>query len=287
MAICFSRFVFLRTLLAAVLVFIAAIAARAQEPPLPQSSPMDALAAKMADAISQGQDKTVTVFDFQGPDYKFTELGQRLADEFSAALSKSTTNLTVMNRLRVPADDGELAVLADHDFSYERAQEIRADGLVLGKLSLEGEDLSVKVEFCHTSNRKKLFDFSAVIPLTDEMIRLLRKHVGENAFSNYPRGGDKGYSQPSCIYCRRADMTDELVKHVRATGRKYDGSVVLEVLVEVDGSIQNIRVLKELPYGLTDKAVGAAQKWKFKPATGPDGRPVTVAVPIEVQFHLH
>jgi hypothetical protein len=33
-------------------------------------------------------------------------------------------------------------------------------------------------------------------------------------------------------------------------------------------------VMKGAPYGITEKAIGAVETWKFKPATSPDGKPV-------------
>jgi Gram-negative bacterial TonB protein C-terminal len=284
-----SPVAFACVLLAALLALVANPSARAQEPQGSQSSqlsPLDALAAKMAEAISQSKNKRVTVFDFQGPGYGFTAIGQKLGDEFSAALSKAATNFKVMDRVHVPVDDGEFALLADPDFAYEQAQMSGSDGLVFGKLSLERDNLAVSLEFHRTKNKKKTFDLTTAIPVTDEMKQLAQKHIGENSLSGYPHGGDWGYSMPACNYCPRADMTDELVKHAVATGETFKGIVILEVLVGVDGSPQKIRIVKDQPYGLTDKAIQAVLKWKFKPANGPDGNPAAVIVPIEVQFHL-
>jgi outer membrane biosynthesis protein TonB len=34
-------------------------------------------------------------------------------------------------------------------------------------------------------------------------------------------------------------------------------------------------------------AIAAVRTWRFKPALGPDGKPVTVNAPIEVTFRLY
>lgn len=64
-----------------------------------------------------------------------------------------------------------------------------------------------------------------------------------------------------------------------------DGKVVLRGVLAVDGTVQNILVLRSLPHGLTETAVKAARQIKFIPATK-DGRPVSQFVQIEYNFNL-
>ena len=67
---------------------------------------------------------------------------------------------------------------------------------------------------------------------------------------------------------------------------KYQGSVVLDVIVGPDGRPHNLRVLRSVGMGLDEKAIEAVQRWKFAPATK-DGQPVAVRVSIEVAFRLY
>jgi hypothetical protein len=46
------------------------------------------------------------------------------------------------------------------------------------------------------------------------------------------------------------------------------------------------KVVKDPGNGLGLQAVESVRKWKFKPAAGPDGRPVAVTCPIEVTFRF-
>jgi TonB family protein len=68
---------------------------------------------------------------------------------------------------------------------------------------------------------------------------------------------------------------------------KLQGTVRLEVLVERDGKVAKVRVIRSLDrqFGLDDEAVAAAEKWRFAPATK-DGRPVRIVVSIDVSFTL-
>jgi len=68
-----------------------------------------------------------------------------------------------------------------------------------------------------------------------------------------------------------------------ARAAKVDGTVVLYTEVGPDGAAHNLRVLHGLGYGLDEHAIEAVQQWRFQPGMK-DGRPVTVAATIEVNF---
>lgn len=51
------------------------------------------------------------------------------------------------------------------------------------------------------------------------------------------------------------------------------------------GSPKNIHITRPLGYGLDEKAVAAVETWKFEPARK-DGQPVSVAILVQVYFHL-
>ena len=65
------------------------------------------------------------------------------------------------------------------------------------------------------------------------------------------------------------------------------GSVFLEVVVQDDGTVGEAKVTKSLDekYGLDAEALKAVKQWLFKPGTK-DGKPVPVAVEIEMTFKL-
>jgi periplasmic protein TonB len=94
------------------------------------------------------------------------------------------------------------------------------------------------------------------------------------------RAGVNGVGQPACIYCPNPDYSDEARK------AKYQGSVLLDVIVTADGRVIDPRVLKGPGLGLEEKAIAAVKSWKMRPAVGPNGRAVTCRVNIEVVFRL-
>ena len=70
-----------------------------------------------------------------------------------------------------------------------------------------------------------------------------------------------------------------------ARAAKYQGTVLLQVVIDVDGTATDIQVKNSLGYGLDEKAVEAVTQWKFQPGTM-NGVPVPVMAQIEVNFRL-
>jgi protein TonB len=70
-----------------------------------------------------------------------------------------------------------------------------------------------------------------------------------------------------------------------ARGARAGGSVILQSVVQTDGTVKILKIIKFLPLGLTESAMQAIEKWKFEPGLR-DGKQVPVATNIEVNFNL-
>jgi protein TonB len=92
--------------------------------------------------------------------------------------------------------------------------------------------------------------------------------------------GSNGVGFPTCDYCPDAKYSEEARK------AKYQGMVVLQVIVSAEGRATNIEVVGGPGLGLEEQAVAAVKTWRFKPALGPGRVPVPTRVAIEVQFRL-
>jgi TonB family protein len=86
-------------------------------------------------------------------------------------------------------------------------------------------------------------------------------------------------SAPTLVFKKEPEYSEEARK------AKYQGTVILYVEVDASGHPNNIRVQRSLGLGLDEKAIEAVRQWRFKPGYK-DGRPVTVAATIEVNFRL-
>ncbi len=94
----------------------------------------------------------------------------------------------------------------------------------------------------------------------------------------YRVGG--GVSAPRAVYAPDPEYSEEARK------AKYQGTVILWVIIGPDGRPRDIRVQRSLGMGLDEKAIEAVKLWKFEPARK-DGQPVPVQINVEVNFRLY
>lgn len=73
---------------------------------------------------------------------------------------------------------------------------------------------------------------------------------------------------------------------IAARAAHIEGSVVVRGIVRRDGTIDNVDVIKDLPYGLGEAAREAVSRWHFRPATY-QGDPIDVYYTVTVNFRLH
>jgi protein TonB len=93
----------------------------------------------------------------------------------------------------------------------------------------------------------------------------------------YKPGG--GVTAPIAILKPEPEYSEEARK------AKWSGSVMISLVVDVNGMPQSVQVVKPLGLGLDQKAIEAIMKWRFKPGTK-DGKPVPVQATVEVNFRL-
>ena len=94
-------------------------------------------------------------------------------------------------------------------------------------------------------------------------------------YSAVPAGG----TQP--------EETDRVVPRYPMMARRagIQGPVVVRGIVRRDGTIDNVEVIKDLPFGLGEAAREAVSEWHFRPATY-RGDPIDVYYTVTVNFRL-
>ncbi len=106
--------------------------------------------------------------------------------------------------------------------------------------------------------------------------------------------GEPGLTLPKVISRVRPAYT------ATAFRAKIEGTVILSAVVEKDGTVGEVKILRSLdasaarrlqdtapagPMGLDEEAIRAAKHWRFEPGTK-DGKPVPVVVTLELTFTL-
>ena len=67
---------------------------------------------------------------------------------------------------------------------------------------------------------------------------------------------------------------------------RVSGVVIIEAIIDKNGNVDEVKVLKGLPMGLSENAERAVKEWKFKPGTL-NGEPVDVIFNLTVTFTLN
>jgi len=166
------------------------------------------------------------------------------------------------------------AVLASPQLTTKRGgtadEEFHAQGLHMWIHVTEGTRLTANVEFLRGED-------------TIDAIQATWSTRPKNAVTTtspgppYRVGGD--VKAPVAI--TRVEPTyTEIARKAR-----IEGIVIIEAVIDRDGNVTEARILKPLAMGLSDQAIEAVRKWKFKPGTL-NGQPVPVYYNLTVNFRL-
>ncbi len=115
--------------------------------------------------------------------------------------------------------------------------------------------------------------------------------IGSGSGNGYGPGSGGGYgggtyhvgggvSAPQVISAPDPEFSDE------ARRAKYQGVCVVSLIVDTHGNSQRVRVIRKLGMGLDEKAIEAAQQYKWRPAMY-QGKAVPVEVNLEINFRIY
>lgn len=245
-------------------------------------------------------------------------------EEFSVALPSHPSMHTVKERLEKPRRDRHKRVLgtayADvtytiyvvdnpeprqslEEFIKEQTSNPTTDLTPAGDITLNGvtrkaftyPDGKGMVQFFATKDR--FYAFRAYGALSDDSrmtdffttIALKRRDKSIDVFD-----GPGSFYDASPLDIHRGPDLDTKVRlqskpdpayTSAAENDRITGTVILRCVFTSQGTVTNIRVIKGLPAGLTEKAMEAARQIKFIPATK-DGKPVSMWMQLEYNFNL-
>jgi len=88
-----------------------------------------------------------------------------------------------------------------------------------------------------------------------------------------------GVSAPIKVFAPQPRYTED----ARRAG--VEGVVILETVVDEEGNVRDVKVLKGLPFGLDKSAVETVKTWRYEPALR-GGRPVSVYFTFTINFSI-
>jgi TonB family protein len=92
--------------------------------------------------------------------------------------------------------------------------------------------------------------------------------------------GQKGLKNPQSVYTPEPEFSE------KARRAKYQGTAILNAVVDQEGNVSRIRLVRPLGMGLDENAMEALKTWRFRPGTY-NGQPVAVEMNVEVAFNLY
>lgn len=264
---------------------------------------LDALALRIAKRIREAhleekQPSVLVVDFFRNSAGSSSELGTLLADKFSEYLAAYTDGFKILDRGILKdyliQNWTTLEDLQSKEACLGVARQLGATGVITGTLYEEKDQIALEIELVGFGPVPKGADVFQWTQETDrfpatEGKRTLLFHPGPD----YARKADEipeepgilraskdGVTTPRCMYCPQPRYSNA------ARTAKFQGKVIVSVVVTIQGAATSIYVVKGAPLGLTAQAIEAIKLWRFEPAQK-DGQPVASRVPIEITFRLY
>jgi TonB family protein len=133
----------------------------------------------------------------------------------------------------------------------------------------------------------KEIDFTTVGPVTPNNV------PAQNGNASQPPAGPGNHNPASGIYHVGADVQAPKAKNTpepsyteAARYEKFQGVVVVSIIVDSAGNVSKVGLVRPLGLGLDQNAVATIKTWNFEPARL-KGNPVAVEMNVEVAFHLY
>lgn len=245
-----------------------------------QSPNIDELAKTLTKDITKAKFKSVLVADFVDLEGKASPEGMILASKLTNYWNSHKEEFSVFDRQRFDIVLAEQKLtfrdlIASAELMQKICTPLNLDAIVNGTVILTQGDIRLDVFIRHVGDSSiqtsavRRFSQSDFPPRTRQESSDLAnttssQHVPWNAVR-----------PPACLRCPAPEFPPG----------EPQGTVLLNVAVVTDGHAADVVVLRAPSDALARKAVEAVGSWKFKPAEGPNGKPINAKVQIEITFH--
>lgn len=239
------------------------------------------------------KDCNIVVTNFVLPDGNTSQYGMQLADELSKELASRRNNFQVIDRSllqdslakdRIPAKSMNAGVLRSIAFA------LKARFVVVGTTTKTNDDVvQLSAEVFDVAD-KDWAGYSAVASLVapisnddlspSEPYPPLPPITATSSGEKVYRAGVDGVSMPHCIYMPNPPYSEEARKF------KVNGTVLFDAVINPVGRLENTRITRGLPDGLSETTIATAQTWRCNPALK-DGKAVPTLVHFEIGFRLY
>ena len=261
------------------------------------AAPLQELAARLLHHADQAgchkRDCTILVMNFVLPDGNTSRYSMQLADELSSEMAQQDKSAQVIDRSllqgllqreRIPSQ-----LQNSEPVARWLAKELHANVALIGTTKrIARNEVQLSARFLSVKDEKKIGPSAEVNLSVDDVVVDLYPTNGlptlqpitTSRGETLRKPGLKGVNSPSCSYMPNPSYTDE------ARTGKFSGVILVEAVIDTDGSVNQQRIVRGAPYGLNNSALRIMATWKCHPATY-DGKPVPTLVSFEVNFRLY
>ena len=230
---------------------------------------------------------TYVVFDFREVGGKPSQLGVRLADEFSEAMRNQLPGFKPVERAKLrqfcEQEHFDSASFEMDALGLWAATGVGANQVILGTIEPQGHAFLLHVRAV-SSQEKEIANATQRLEGTEQRNAWRSQSASllppDGPWKDVPSALKEGYSEPHCIHCPLPPYTNEARK------ARIEGTITLILLVEEDGFVHGVVIKRGMPFGLNKSSVESVKKWKFDPARGPDGKAAAVQFDVEINFRL-
>lgn len=103
--------------------------------------------------------------------------------------------------------------------------------------------------------------------------------TGGRGSSDTPLHLGAGITKPIKIHAPQPPYTEA------ARQGRIQGAVILQAIIESDGTVSEVEIIKGLPFGLDESTIETVKQWKYKPAMK-GNEPVPVYMNLVINFSL-
>lgn len=249
----------------------------AQAPSVTAESALETLVQKLAQPLKAAKTKKVVVLDLRGPNGGLYPAGKWISDQVSVAIRTEFPKLKIIDRsqlipsVEMPGTPTEESSVFKTEI--QEARSVGADVFISGNFAEISGQIGISLSVVKLAELEKTHEVrSGLIPIPKEIADQTSQAIPPLQLEDgFPRAGKSGINMPICSHCP-------------SPSNGLTGLVTLEVIVTRDGRPDKIKVLKSPSPELAAAAVKTVQAWRFKPASGFDGNPIAVILPIQITF---
>ncbi len=239
------------------------------------------------------KDCTILVTNFVLPDGNTSPYGMQLADELSKELAGQNSKIPVVDRGHLQdllTKDRVPAKSINEGLARSIAFALNATFVVLGTIKkTDNDEVQLSTRLLDVADKdwsgyravvnhfvpKSNVDLSPSEPFAP-LPQITSTASGESIY----QPGVDGVSMPNCIYMPSPPYSEG------ARQSQLSGTLSAEAVIDSEGRLENLRIVRGLLGGLNDTTIATMKTWRCSPALK-DGKPVPTRLQFELNFRLY